>query len=78
MRYCKKCVMPDTRPGIKFDSEGVCSACRAYESRISVDWAKRYQELEELCGKYRGMNGSGYDCAIAVSGERTVIIKSTS
>ena len=25
MRYCKKCTMPDTRPGITFDSEGVCS-----------------------------------------------------
>ena len=21
MRYCKKCTMPDTRPGITFDSE---------------------------------------------------------
>ena len=28
MRYCKKCTMPDTRPGITFDAEGVCSACR--------------------------------------------------
>lgn len=24
MRYCKKCTMPDTRPGITFDAEGVC------------------------------------------------------
>ena len=31
MRYCKKCTMPDTRPGITFDAEGVCSACRHYE-----------------------------------------------
>ena len=33
MRYCKKCTMPDTRPGITFDAEGVCSACRHYERR---------------------------------------------
>ncbi len=33
MRYCKKCTMPDTRPGITFDAEGVCSACRHYENR---------------------------------------------
>lgn len=68
MRYCVKCVMPDTRPGISFDSEGVCSACRAYENRGQVDWDERWHELELLCDKYRGMNGDGYDCAIAVSG----------
>ncbi len=68
MKYCKKCIMPDTRPGIVFDEEGVCSACRAHESKKIVDWDRRFQELEELCSKYRGMNGYGYDCMIAVSG----------
>jgi len=28
MRYCKRCVMPDTRPGIKFDEDGVCYLVR--------------------------------------------------
>ena len=28
MKYCKKCLMPDTRPGISFNEEGVCSACQ--------------------------------------------------
>jgi N-acetyl sugar amidotransferase len=68
MKYCKKCVMPDTRPGIKFNQKGVCSACQSYERRKEIDWDKRYKELETLCAKYRGMNGSSYDCAIAVSG----------
>lgn len=69
MKYCKHCVMPDTRPGIKFNEEGVCSACQAYESKKSIDWDARYKELEALCDKYRGMNGpNGYDCMIAVSG----------
>lgn len=68
MKYCKHCVMPDTRPGIKFNKEGVCSACQSYERRKSIDWDARYKELEALCNKYRGMNGSSYDCAVAVSG----------
>ena len=69
MRYCKKCTMPDTRPGITFDAEGVCSACRHYESRKNVDWDARFKEFEAYCDKYRGMNGpGGYDCAVAVSG----------
>lgn len=69
MRYCKRCTMPDTRPGITFDTEGICCACRHYENRKNIDWTARKKEFEELCDKYRGCNGEGnYDCAIAVSG----------
>ena len=68
MKYCNLCVMPDTRPGITFNQEGVCSACQSFQKRSQVNWSKRYSELEELCNKYRGMNGDSFDCAIAVSG----------
>lgn len=69
MNYCTKCVMPDTRPGITFNEQGVCAACQAYENRKNVDYDKRFEELKILCDKYRGSNGpNGYDCMIAVSG----------
>ena len=68
MRYCKRCVMPNTRPGIRFDENGVCSACINYEKRKDIDWQHRFSELETLCEKYRHMNGNEPDCAIAVSG----------
>ena len=68
MRYCKKCLMPDTRPGLEFDGDGVCFACVHYEKSKNTDWDKRWIELEKLCDKYRGSNGNSYDCAIAVSG----------
>ena len=68
MRYCTKCVMPNTRPGITFDEKGVCAACQSYERRKNIDWDARWKEFEAICNKYRGMNGDGYDCAIAVSG----------
>ena len=68
MQYCKRCVMPSTRPGITFNEEGICAACQSYERRKSIDWDARFEELKKLCDKYRGMNGNGYDCAIAVSG----------
>lgn len=69
MKFCVECVMPSTRPGISFDEQGICSACTAYKNRSRVDYNKRWQELEALCDKYRGMNGpDGYDCMIAVSG----------
>ena len=51
MRYCTKCTMPDTRPGITFDEQGVCSACRHYENRKNVDWNARWKEFEALCDK---------------------------
>jgi N-acetyl sugar amidotransferase len=60
--------MPDTRPGIRFDAAGVCSACNHRRAQDNVDWAGRYNELNALCDKYRGMSGSSYDCMIAVSG----------
>lgn len=69
MFYCSKCSMPNTRPGITFDKNGVCAACIAYGARKNVDYKKRFEELKQLCDKYRGCNGvGGYDCMIAVSG----------
>ncbi len=69
MKYCKICTMPDTRPGISFDENGVCTACNHYKHRAGVNWDDRMQQLKVLCDKYRGMNGpGGYDCAVACSG----------
>ena len=59
--------MPDTRPGITFNKDGVCSACQAYENRVNVDYAARFNELKALCDKHR-RHGNEYDCIIAVSG----------
>jgi tRNA(Ile)-lysidine synthase TilS/MesJ len=69
MKYCTKCVMPSTRPGITFDEQGVCSACQSYDHRNNVDYSERFEELKGLCKRYKGSNGLyGYDCMIAVSG----------
>jgi len=68
IRCCTKCVMLDTRPGIMFNSEGACAACSNYEKRKLINWDERRNELEQLCDNYRDINGTGYNCAIAVSG----------
>jgi hypothetical protein len=36
--------MPATKSGLYIDSEGVCSACRAYENRQRVDWDERKRQ----------------------------------
>lgn len=67
MRYCKKCVMPSTRPGLIFDETGICMGCRNHEKRSNIDWEERYRKLENICEQYRKKDGY-YDCIIAVSG----------
>lgn len=68
MEYCKKCLMPNTRPGLEFDNNGVCEACNNFAKQKNVNWDTRFNELKKLCDKHRGSNGNNYDCAIAVSG----------
>ncbi|MBB1287120.1 N-acetyl sugar amidotransferase [Flavisolibacter sp. BT320] len=68
MKYCKKCLQTDTRPGIKFDPEGICPACRYHESLQAVDWDDRRKELDEIIDFGKRNNHSGYDCIIGVSG----------
>lgn len=67
MRYCKKCLMPDTRPGSIFNKDGICQACINYEKRKKVNWEQRKKELAKICDKYRRDDGY-YDCVIPVSG----------
>lgn len=68
MKFCTKCIMPDTRPGITFDEKGVCIACLNNERKKVVDWDVRMDELKALCDKYRRREPGQYDCVIAVSG----------
>ncbi|MHC8517590.1 N-acetyl sugar amidotransferase [Sporosarcina sp. ITBMC105] len=68
MIYCEKCVMPNTKPDLVLDEDGVCTACRNYENRELVDWDLRKQELLEILDKYRSNSEGNWDCIIPVSG----------
>lgn len=68
IRYCRRCVMPETKPDIFFSPEGVCSACLHYEQRDEVDWDARRAELDGILGRYRSPDGSNYDCIVPASG----------
>ena len=59
--------MPDTRPGLTIDAEGVCSACRGHEYKKTVDWAGRKRHFEAIVKKVKSRK-SGYDCVVPVSG----------
>ena len=48
MKFCKVCLYPDTKPGLEFDNEGMCSACKNNELKSTVDWASRKSQLLEM------------------------------
>ena len=71
MRYCKRCLQPDTRPGIIFDDEQICFACRYEESKATIDWEQRHAELQAFADEAKAeakKRGNTYDCIIGVSG----------
>jgi N-acetyl sugar amidotransferase len=68
MRYCKKCVQPDTRPSIVFDDEGVCMACRYSEEIPSIDWDERQRQLQKIVEWAKENSHGGFDCIVGVSG----------
>ena len=53
MKYCKKCLYPDTKPQLKFNEDGVCEACLNSNKKDSVDWEFRKKQLREIAEKYR-------------------------
>jgi N-acetyl sugar amidotransferase len=60
--------MPETKPDILFDNQGVCSACNHHAQRVEVDWDGRRAELDEILERYRSTSGADYDCIVPVSG----------
>lgn len=61
--------MPDTRPSIKFDENGICPPCNYADSVPNIDWDARKEQLIKIISSYKDLNKSkNYDCLIGVSG----------
>lgn len=48
LQYCRRCCMPETQEGVKFDDLGICQACQSSEQKIHIDWVEREQILRKL------------------------------
>lgn len=67
MRYCTKCLLPDTHETINFDEMGVCNICRQSEAKHTViDWDERKLMLDDIVAQYRDIGE--YDCILPFSG----------
>ncbi|QUS39110.1 N-acetyl sugar amidotransferase [Tardiphaga alba] len=68
LKYCSRCLYPESKPDLQFDTRGVCSACVGFETRVAVDWDKRREEFVNITTRYKSKNSTNYDCIVPVSG----------
>ncbi len=65
---CAKCVLPESKPDIFFDGEGVCNICRDYEKTKKDSKKNIYLESEftKMLKMYKSYGS--YDCLVMCSG----------
>jgi len=69
MKYCKKCLQTNTRPGgVEFDKKGICTACNYFIKSQKADWENRLDTLNEIIKKNKKTDKKNFDCLIGVSG----------
>lgn len=70
LRLCTHCILPETFPGICFDSEGVCNHCRREEKALQKSSERKASyrgRLDDLVSNTKGKSPV-YDAVIAYSG----------
>ncbi len=69
VKFCKKCVMSNQRPRIKFNDDGICDPCSYTERKKKnlIDYNQRNEEFQKLLDKHRSKNGE-HDVIVPCSG----------
>ncbi|MGK5094690.1 N-acetyl sugar amidotransferase [Deltaproteobacteria bacterium TL4] len=67
MRYCKKLLLPDTRPGVVIDEEGISNVYKQNLSKKNIDWSARETAFRSVIENAQSRS-QRYDCLIPVSG----------
>lgn len=67
MKYCKRCVLPDTRPGLTIGRDGICSGCAGHTEKDDINWPGRRREFAGIVREAKA-RADGYDCIVPVSG----------
>ncbi len=61
MNYCKRCIMPDTRPDQYQSSEGVCNACLSFDFQKKIDWNQRKSDLLKIISE-KNLDKNKWNC----------------
>lgn len=68
IKYCKKCIMPNTKPDIEFNSSGVCSGCISFDKRKEINWEERSNKFLKIIDEYKKKSNNYYNCIVPCSG----------
>ncbi len=71
INFCKRCTMPDSRPRIVFNSDGVCNACLHSDEKKKINWNIRKEEFLQLIKEikeFEKITRSKYSCIVPWSG----------
>lgn len=68
LRYCTRCVMPETVEDTSFNEQGLCRTCVSQEQKKNVDWTARKTALEQITTEAKSKAGNNYDCIVPISG----------
>lgn len=67
LKRCKKCLLPETFPFIKYNNSGVCNYCESYKPLVF----DKEENLVKMINKNRIENkNTQYDCIMPLSGGR--------
>lgn len=68
MKICRKCVLPDNFPGIRFNSEGICNFCSGFQgiARMESKKSEYRKKFRKLLKEHKGRHA--YDALMCYSG----------
>lgn len=68
IKYCKRCLLPNTRPGINIGDDGVSNVWKeSITKNYNIDWDKREDQFKTLVSQIKKKEKE-YDCIVPVSG----------
>ena len=75
LKYCTRCLMPETAESIIYDEYGICRACNSSEIKMTINWKERQNELKKILDSAKKESGENYDCVIPISGGKDSIFQ---
>ncbi len=77
LTYCRRCLLPSTKPYIRFDDDGVCQACRNHELKHQaldgINWAERSAQFDAIVEAAKAKKAPMFDALVPVSGGKDSI-----
>lgn len=67
MNFCSNCILPDSRPNLIIQANGICNACNNHLSKNNIDWKNRKKEFLKITQNTIRLKRD-YDCIIPISG----------